>query len=174
MRQVDNIFQHCSAGYGDVDAIRRFWRNTLGWQSDGYHYFIYLDGRIEMLNPISKITNGVLGFNSNGVHIATQGGVDPKNYKIAVDTRTEEQKASQVYCIIDVMEELKRYQPIDHVLIPGHRDASPDRDGSGVIESWERIKECPSYNATEEFRWMLGKKAVESKKLVWKPGEYLL
>jgi N-acetylmuramoyl-L-alanine amidase len=173
VRQIDNIFQHCTAGYGDVAAIRRFWK-SLGWKSDGYHFFIYLDGTVEKLNPISKITNGVLGFNANSVHIATQGGVDPKNHKIALDTRTEEQKASQILCLTDVFEELKNYQPINHILIPGHRDASPDRNGNGIIESWERIKECPSYDAPEEFGWMLGKKAIASKKLVWKPGEYRL
>ena len=38
-------------------------------------------------------------------------------------------------------------------MILGHRDFSNDKDGSGVIESWERIKECPCFDAIPEYQF---------------------
>ncbi|WP_143960234.1 N-acetylmuramoyl-L-alanine amidase [Litoribacter populi] len=178
MRQIDNIFIHCTAGFGDVAAIRRWWRTPKpqgpGWKNDGYHFFIYTDGTIEPLMPIDRVSNGVQGFNSNSIHIAYQGGVDRKNVNKAVDTRTDEQKASILYVINEVMEVLKKHQSIEHIKIAGHRDASPDKNGNGVIDPWERIKDCPSFCAIPEYKWITGKVAMQSKKLVWRQSEYSL
>jgi N-acetylmuramoyl-L-alanine amidase len=172
VRQVDNIFIHCTAGYGDVDAIRRFWREELGWKQVGYHYFVYEDGSVHVLAPIDQVVNGVRSFNANSVHIAYQGGVLRDNLNQAADTRSEAQKATILHLIRDTMESLKRYQPVDHVKVIGHRDASPDRNGNGIIEPWERIKECPSFDAVKEYRWTTGILAQQINRLVWKPGEY--
>lgn len=153
MRQINTVFIHCTAGYGNVDAIRRHWK-SLGWKSDGYHFFIYMSGEVSQLNPISAVTNGVKNSNSNSVHIAYQGGVDRKNVNKAVDTRTEAQKAAIIQTIRKVLAELKPLQDITKIEIKGHRDESPDQNGNGVIESWERIKECPSFDAIPEYEWI--------------------
>lgn len=100
----------------------------------------------------SFITNGVKGFNNNSIHISYIGGVDKNNVNKAVDTRTEEQKKSLVFCIEkakNVLKEALNKEP--EVLVCGHRDFSNDKNGSGVIESWERIKECPSFDAISEY-----------------------
>jgi N-acetylmuramoyl-L-alanine amidase len=154
MRLINNIFIHCTAGYGDVGAIRRFWR-SLGWKHDGYHYFIYRDGTIIRLNALEMVTNGVLGYNGNSVHIAYQGGVDPQDYSKAVDTRTPEQKAALIDVVWQVLDELRAYQQINDIEILGHRDISPDKNMNGKVDSWERIKECPSFDAKEEYEWMV-------------------
>lgn len=144
-------------------GIRNYWRNTLGWKSDGYHRFIYGSGDIYKMTSFEKITNGVLGFNSNSIHICYQGGVDRKNVNIAVDTRTDEQKQSIYECIHEALVEIKKHQAVDHIKILGHRDFSPDQNGNGKIESWERIKECPSFDAISEYRWIQGTIALNSK-----------
>ncbi|MGE0931669.1 N-acetylmuramoyl-L-alanine amidase [Peijinzhouia sedimentorum] len=154
MRNIDFIFIHCTAGYGDVAAIRKFWREKLKWKADGYHYFIYEDGTIEQLNDISVVTNGVRFYNSRSVHIAYQGGVNKQNYKLAEDTRTDEQKAAIIKVITEVFEQIKETQKTHEIYILGHREASIDSNGNGIIESWERIKECPSFDAWEEYNWM--------------------
>lgn len=163
MRRIDYIVIHCSAGFGDVAAIRRFWREVRGWKSDGYHRFILTNGEIVHLMDIAKVSNGVLGYNSNSVHICYQGGVDRKNVNVAIDTRTPEQKESILQAINEVLIELKKIQPVDHIKILGHRDFSPDKNGNGLIESWERIKECPSFNAIDEYWWIQGSKALNKK-----------
>lgn len=166
MRFIKYIVIHCSAGYGNVASIKRFWKEVLGWKEVGYHFFIYQDGTIERLLNISKISNGVKGYNSSSVHISYQGGVDPKNVNQAVDTRTDAQKLAIIEVIKEVLEELKKTQDASDIKILGHRDFSPDKNGNGVIESWERIKECPSFNAIPEYAWLLGVKAFSSKTLL--------
>lgn len=153
MRTIDRIFIHCTAGYGDVAAIRRWWR-SLGWKMDGYHYFIYEDGTVVKLQPLSVVTNGVRNFNGRSVHIAYQGGVDRMNVTRPVDTRTVEQKAAILTVIREVLEELKATQNIRPIQILGHRDISPDTNGNGIVDSHERIKECPSFDAIPEYNWI--------------------
>lgn len=154
MRLIDRIFIHCTAGFGDVGAIRRYWR-SIGWKVDGYHFFIYEDGTVIQLNPLDKVTNGVKGFNSKSIHIAYQGGVDRANVNKAVDTRTEAQKAAILDTIHKVLEELKLTQDVSAIEILGHRDISPDKNLNGLVDPWERIKECPSFDAIPEYDWIV-------------------
>lgn len=165
MRIIKDIFIHCSAGYGDVEAIKKFWltsksKGGLGWKSVGYHFFIYENGKIEQLADLSEITNGVLGFNQNAIHISYQGGVERGNVKKAKDTRTPEQKKAIIDTIHTCLQELKKYQDVSNIKIRGHRDASPDKNKNGVIESWERIKECPSFDAIPEYKGILSKMLI--------------
>lgn len=150
MRIIDRIFIHCTAGFGDVGAIRKHWR-SMGWKVDGYHFFIYEDGTVVQLNTLDKVTNGVKNQNSKSVHIAYQGGVDRKNVTKAVDTRTEAQKAAILDTIYQVLNELKLTQDVSKIEILGHRDISPDKNLNGQVDPWERIKECPSFDAIPEY-----------------------
>lgn len=154
MRIIDRIFIHCTAGFGDVGAIRKHWR-SMGWKVDGYHYFIYEDGTVVQLNSLDKVTNGVKNHNSKSVHIAYQGGVDRKNVNKAVDTRTEAQKAAILDTIFKVLAELKLSQDVSKIQILGHRDISPDKNLNGQVDPWERIKECPSFDAIPEYDWII-------------------
>lgn len=151
--KVKWIVIHCSAGFGDIESVKRFWKNTLGWKSPGYHRFIDTDGTIHKVTDYERITNGVRGFNSNSIHICYQGGVEKDNVKKAKDTRTDKQKLMIQHCISDVLLWLEQngVEIDENINVVGHRDFSPDKDGSGIIESWERIKECPSFDAIPEY-----------------------
>lgn len=162
MRFIKYIVIHCSAGFGDVDAIRRYWRQTLGWRMDGYNRFIYTTGEIVEMQPWEQVTNGVLGYNTSCLHICYQGGVLRENVRVAADTRTHEQKESILKAIGDAYRWLSQYQGVSGVKILGHRDFSPDQNGNGIIESWERIKECPSFDARTEYAWIQGNDALKS------------
>lgn len=153
-KNVKYIVIHCSAGWGDVDSIKRFWKETLKWRSVGYHRFIDDLGKVHKLAKFSEFTNGVKGWNGECIHISYQGGVEKNNVNKARDTRTYQQKHSIIECINEALDWLES-EGVNTELgisVVGHRDFSPDRDGSGVIESWERIKECPSFDAIEEYK----------------------
>lgn len=154
MRKIDYIVIHCSAGFGDVESVKKYWK-SLGWNQVGYHFFIDVDGTIHILAPLKLITNGVKNYNTRSVHICYQGGIKKVGDKyIAEDTRTPEQKESILRCIKLIYAELENHQAVSHIQIKGHRDFSPDKNGNGVIESWERIKECPSFDAIPEYEWI--------------------
>ena len=154
-RKINFIVIHCSAGFGDLASIKKFWKDTLKWKTGGYHRWVDLDGGVTDLYDLDVITNGVKGFNNHSVHISYRGGVDKNNVNKALDTRTEAQKESIITSIKKVLEELKKYQSINHIKILGHRDFSKDQNGNGIVDSWERIKECPSYEVKDQYQWLL-------------------
>lgn len=56
------------------------------------------------------------------------------------------QRAAIFYLLQKLREEFPQAR------IRGHRDFSPDRNGNGIIEPFEYIKECPCFNAEEEYK----------------------
>ena len=117
-----------------------------GWKQVGYTDLFRLDGKVERLvdnNEDSyvdpwEITNGATGYNSVSRHIVYAGGCDkamkPK------DTRTAAQKSAMAKYVCDF------HAKHPNVKIIGHRDLSPDLNGNGVIEPFEFMKACPSFD----------------------------
>lgn len=91
-----------------------------------------------------SVSNGVQGYNSTSINVAYVGGIDSKGK--AIDNRTAEQKAS----LIKLLKELRGRYPKAQIL--GHRDISPDTNHNGKVDSWERIKECPCFDAMIEYK----------------------
>jgi N-acetyl-anhydromuramyl-L-alanine amidase AmpD len=91
------------------------------------------------------VANGVKGYNKNSIHVAWVGGIDRMHLK-GIDNRTDKQKVA----LFDLLTKLKlRYRD---AVIMGHRDISPDLNHNGVIDPWERIKECPCFDAMIEYK----------------------
>lgn len=144
MRKIERIFVHCTAGsqrqtVGDLRA--EFKRK--GWRNPGYHYVVSADGTITQLLDESKVSNGVRGYNSTAINVAYTGGIDAKGK--AADNRTDAQKAS----LLKLLRLLRRRYPAAKIL--GHRDISPDTNHNGTVDPWERIKECPCFDAMDEY-----------------------
>lgn len=146
MRKIQYLVVHCTATpqNATLASLRAYWKNVLRWKSPGYHYVIYPDGKVESVLPESEIANGVAGYNSHSIHLSYFGGVD--NAGKAVDNRTEAQKKA----IIDLLKKLRSKYPT--AVIKGHRDFSPDKNGNGKVDPWERIKECPCFDAIPEYK----------------------
>lgn len=145
MRTIKRIFVHCTAGSQKqtvADLLAEFKRK--GWRNPGYHVVITPDGKCHKLLDDSKVSNGVKGYNSTAINVAYMGGID-SNGK-AVDNRTEAQKAS----LVKLLKELRGRYPNAQIL--GHRDISPDTNHNGKVDSWERIKECPCFDAIIEYK----------------------
>lgn len=144
MRTILRIFVHCTAGsqrqtLADLQAEFR----RKGWKNPGYHYVIFPEGRIVQLLDESRVANGVKGYNQTAIHVAYVGGIDAQGRTI--DNRTAAQKEA----LLRVLRMLRRRYPTAVIL--GHRDISPDRNGNGRVDPWERIKECPCFDARSEY-----------------------
>lgn len=133
MRNIKYIAVHCTATpqTTSIDSIRNHWKTNLGWKMPGYHFMIKPDGEIVQLLDISKVSNGVKGFNSETINISYIGGVDAKNNPI--DNRTEGQRKS----LLTKLKELKKQFP--KAIIQGHCDFP------------KVAKACPSFNAKKEY-----------------------
>ena len=125
MRLINKIFIHCTAS-SQKWGVKELWDEfkRKGWNNPGYHYVITADGGIHQMLPVEMVSNGVK----------------------AVDNRTEEQNKS----LITLLTQLKKKYPNAEIL--GHRDISPDRNHNGVVDPWERIKECPCFDAKVEYK----------------------
>lgn len=145
MRRIEYIAVHCTAGSQNQtveDLLSEFRRK--GWKNPGYHYIVSPDGRITQLLDDSKVSNGVKGFNGVTVNVAYIGGIDANGK--ATDNRTDAQKKA----LRQLLGMLKKKYP--EAVIQGHRDFSHDVNGNGVVDTWERIKECPCFDAKEEYK----------------------
>lgn len=144
MRRIDYIAVHCTAGsqkqtISDLQA--EFKRK--GWKNPGYGYVVLADGTIHQLLDDDKVSNGVKGYNSTAINVAYIGGIDANGK--ATDNRTDAQKKS----LRQLLGMLKKKYP--EAVIQGHRDFSPDVNGNGKVDPWERIKECPCFDAKTEY-----------------------
>lgn len=154
-KKIKYIVIHCSAGYGNYDSMKKYWFETLKWNTGGYHRVVYEDGTIINAYDFEKVTNGVQSFNNECIHICYQGGIDKKTGK-PLDTRTDAQKQSLLQCIIEAIKWLKANgkDTTKDLMILGHRDFSEDKNNNGKIDSNERIKECPCFDAIPEYKWI--------------------
>jgi N-acetylmuramoyl-L-alanine amidase len=147
MRHIDLIVIHCSATredrtYSEHDLATDHRRR--GFKGAGYHFYVRKDGKIVTTRPLEQVGAHARGYNANSIGICYEGGLD-KNGK-AKDTRTDAQKES----LISLIKQLKGKYKIDKVM--GHRDTSPDKDGDGIVEPHEWIKQCPCFNAIDEYK----------------------
>lgn len=145
MRTIERIFVHCTAGSQKAttnDLMREF--KAKGWEYPGYHIVITADGKIHQLLEFEKVSNGVQGYNSTAINVAYTGGIDVNGK--AVDNRTPAQKQS----LIRLLLRLRGKYPKAKIM--GHRDISPDKNGNGIVDPWERIKECPCFDAITEYK----------------------
>ena len=145
MRKITHIVIHCSATpqTASVESIKRYWKEKMKWNSPGYHYIIEANGNIVQLLDEKLPSNGVAGHNSKLINVCYVGGIDAKGK--AIDNRTINQKAA----LIGTIKEIKLRYPT--AVVVGHRDFSPDKNGNGIIDPWERIKECPCFEAKAEY-----------------------
>lgn len=150
---IDSLVIHCSATRAGQDvraADIDKWHKERGFAMIGYNYVVDLDGTVEIGRPLTRDgahcnTAGLSGvsYNKHSIGICYVGGLDENGN--AADTRTPEQKKALSELVYKLMEEY----PIVEVI--GHRDASPDKNGNGVIEQNEWIKQCPCFSVRDEF-----------------------
>ena len=145
-RPIDWIIIHCSATRvdrnitaADIDSFHR----VRGFSSAGYHYYIRKNGKIETMRPESEVGAHAYGYNRNSIAICYEGGLDINGRP--ADTRTPQQKR----VLLSLLRALKVDYP--QALIRSHHGLSPDKNGNGIVDRWERTKECPCFDATTEY-----------------------
>lgn len=154
MNKPTYIIIHCSATREDKDFTEKQINDShvaRGFGRWGYHYYIRKDGRVIPMraeNEIGAHDNFIVpgektSYNRCSIGICYEGGLD-KNGK-AKDTRTDAQKKAMRELVQDICH---RHDIID---ILGHRDTSPDKNGNGIVEKCEWMKECPCFDVKSEF-----------------------
>ncbi|HBK83502.1 MAG TPA: hypothetical protein DDZ41_07875 [Flavobacterium sp.] len=164
-KQIKYLVIHCQAGTGTLEAMEKFWYSKkpkgLGWKSPGYHIWIDFDGTVHELQNFELPTNGVAGFNKECIHFSYRGGVEnigtiEKPLWKGKDTRTQAQRDAllkQLFIALEWLED--NGNDLQDLMIIGHYHFSNDNNKNGAIETWERIKECPCYDAYQEYKHIM-------------------
>jgi len=141
-RSITRLFVHATASNQRTTTVSTLKAEfkARGWKNPGYHYVVFPDGAVVQMLSESGVANGVKGYNSNSVHVSWVGGYN------GVDNRTIAQKLT----LIKVLKELRVKYPTAKIL--GHRDVSPDKNHNGIVDPWERIKECPCFEVRQEYK----------------------
>jgi len=164
LKNINTIVIHCSAtkeneDYTPEELIRD--HKLRGFTTCGYHIYIRKDGSRFNGRPLTMIgAHAGAGHNTNSIGICYEGGLDAKSVitktkrkEYPKDTRTEEQKIELLTAILDVLRAVKEAGgKVRDIKIIGHRDLSPDLDGDGIVEPHEWIKNCPCFDAIEEYK----------------------
>ncbi len=143
-RSIARIVVHCTATAQTVttaqllDGFRR-----RGWTAPGYHLLVFPAGSLRCIWPLDRVANGARGYNATSVHVAWVGGVDASGRP--TDNRTPAQRAA----LRELVRRLARRFPGAEIV--GHRDLSPDLNGNGIVDPWERVKECPCFDVRSEY-----------------------
>ena len=146
-RRITDIVIHCTASKVSndltVEDIRRMHKKQ-GWADIGYHYVVTLDGRVHTGRDVDLIGAHVSGHNAHSIGVVYVGGLDRDGDPC--DTRNDLQKAA----LLSLLLELRKNYP--DATISGHRDFSPDLNHNGIVEPSEWTKQCPCFDAKEEYK----------------------
>jgi N-acetylmuramoyl-L-alanine amidase len=141
MRRINLIAIHCTATVEGrpftVESIRSM-HKQLGWRDIGYHWLIGINGEVWAGRPEADPGSHIRGHNANSIGICYVGGIGRDGK--AKDTRTPAQRTS----LARLLKEKRSEHP--RARIRGHRDMSPDKDGDGVVERHEWLKQCPCFD----------------------------
>lgn len=149
MRKITLLVVHCTAtcctSNLTPEALEASHRRR-GFARCGYHYYIRRNGAVVPMRPVEQIGAHAKGYNASSIGIAYEGGLNADG--IPADTRTGAQRAA----LASLLKQLHEHYP--EARICGHRDLSPDLNANGRIEPAEYIKQCPCFNAAEEYNYI--------------------
>ena len=118
-------------------------------QYAGYHFYIRKDGGVIRKRPMDRQGAHALPWNRNSWGICYEGGLEAgqTHWRFAKDTRTMEQKASILDCILETIKYIKSiavgFPKIDwKIEIIGH----------GQLPKTSTA--CPSFDAKSEYAWI--------------------
>ena len=147
MRTITLLAVHCTATVAgkpfNVAAIRAM-HKAQGWSDIGYHKLIGIGGEIWDGRPEAIAGAHIKGHNANSLAVSYVGGIWLEGN--AADTRA----GAQLDALVHVLRQWRAQHPA--AMIRGHRDMSPDRDGDGVIEPHEWLKQCPCFDVVSWCR----------------------
>lgn len=153
---IKAIVIHCSATRPDQKCNAKVideWHRKRGWRKIGYHYVINRNGVVEKGREENEVGAHTLGHNRVSLGICLVGGLDYDGNP-SMEYYTAKQFDELAYLLWNERDGLMLRYPEAEIL--GHRDLSPDKNGDGVIEPWEWVKDCPCFDVREWVAEQMG------------------
>jgi len=129
-RKIDKIIIHCS----DTKTSQSFdvtdidlWHRKQGWDSIGYHYYIKLDGTLQIGRSLNKMGAHCIGQNANSIGICFEGGKNPDGSKWDEPTNAQLLTYDGLYGYLDLL--------IPNITVHAHNEFSD--------------KSCPNFSISD-------------------------
>lgn len=143
---------HAARGFRRNPAAVRAFSAKL--PSIGYHYVIDLTGEVWSGRALDEVGAHALNFNARSVGVCLVGGIEREGKYTAGqwDSLAQVVRMLHADCGIPLAPAKRapdKSNPQGYRMfggVCGHRDLSPDRDGDGLIESFEWTKTCPGFD----------------------------
>lgn len=143
---------HAARGFKRTHAASKVYASDL--PSIGYHWVIDLDGTVLPGRHPCEVGAHAAQFNASSLSIALVGGAE----RTGKYTSAQWDALRTLVQAIGVAYNVPLVPPTRHYLMPdayteqdgicGHRDLSPDKDGSGLVEPFEWLKTCPGFDVS--------------------------
>jgi N-acetylmuramoyl-L-alanine amidase len=174
MRPINLIVIHCAAtpsgkaiACGETTAAHAInaWHAARGFQRQpqacsafnptlpniGYHYVIDVTGEVLTGRAEAEVGAHAAGFNANSIGICMVGGVEREGRFTPAQWKALAKLVLGVAHVhrIPLAAPRRIGTADDFTLLDGvcgHRDLSPDTDGSGRVEPREWLKTCPGFD----------------------------
>ena len=122
---------------GGVAGLRKM-HKAMGWSDIGYNEVMGQNAVVYTGRGVNAVGAHVAGFNSIAYGLSMIGGVNDKG-------------RGDFSTISHLLDPLARHMDKMTTVFPGiewcgHRDLSPDKNGNGIIEPHEYLKECPVFD----------------------------
>lgn len=169
--QVINAW-HAARSFKRQLAAQTAFNPTL--PSIGYHYVIDLTGEVWTGRGQDEIGAHAQGYNANSLGICLVGGIE-RDGRYTPKQWASLEKVVQMLCA----EHGIAARPPRRVLLApgqwaiergvcGHRDLSPDTNGSGAVEPAEWLKTCPGFDVSG---WLATHMRPEPKNIFQESGK---
>ena len=103
--------------------------------------------------PTGQIDNSVLvAYGEVSTFAGALFGVDYRykcKYKKYIQGEDETENKEEKKAMRELVQDICHRHDIIDIL--GHRDTSPDKNGNGIVEKCEWMKECPCFDVKSEF-----------------------
>lgn len=143
---------HRARGFKRSAPVVRAFNSLL--TSIGYHWVVDIDGTILAGRHPAEVGAHAQGFNTRSLGICLVGGAEP----VARYTQAQWDALAALVQAVSTTYKVPLAPPTRIYSGPGtytesngicgHRDLSPDADGSGLIEPFEYIKTCPGFDVS--------------------------
>lgn len=143
---------HAARGFKRAPEAVRALSSSLS--SIGYHYVIDLSGEVWTGRGLEEVGAHAANFNAHSIGICLVGGAEKDAQYTANQWRSLQQVVAMLLTTFGIpCTAPKRVAdpaaPLGYRMLSGvcgHRDLSPDANGSGQVESFEWLKTCPGFD----------------------------
>lgn len=142
-RKTDTIILHHEAGYGTVEDIHRYHKDSQGWPGIGYHFYVRRDGKIYRGRPEDQIGTHTAHYNASTIGICFEGNFER-------DAMGQAQYNAGVELVRYLLDkygplEIKKHRDFNATACPGRNFPFDEMKEEAEMQRFNKLSEMPDW-----------------------------